>query len=205
MGQIFDVNHDVAGTARPAQLRLRERREGEPGRAELEELVTTAFERSHGARVRSFMPVLVGLEDRSGALRGAALGYRGAASGPLFLEQYLDRPIEQAIAERAGEGHPVQRGSIVEVGNLAGRGCRSAMCLVAQLPRFLIGKGYSWLTFTGTSRVREILEGFGAPLLDLGAADPARLSRGADEWGRYYDAAPRVMAGWLRDGLKLSR
>ncbi len=195
-------NQSLAGNPRPSRLCLRERREGEAGRAELEKLVAAAFERSHGAMVRSFMPTLVGLEDRSGALRGAALGYRGAAGGPLFLEQYLDQPIEQAIAARVADGRKVERERIVEVGNLAGRGCRSAMYLVAQLPRFLVGKGYRWLTFTGTSRVREIIEGFGAPLLDLGAADPARLAAGADDWGRYYDTAPRVMAGWLPDGLK---
>lgn len=198
-------DQSVAPPARPAQLRLRERREGEAGRAELEQLVAGAFERSHGATVRSFMPNLVGLEDRGGALRGAALGYRGAAGGPLFLEQYLDRPIEQAIAARVTDGRAVQRADIVEVGNLAGRGCRSAIYLVAQLPRFLVGKGYRWLTFTGTQRVRDILEGLGAPLLDLGVADPGRLAAGADEWGRYYEAAPRVMAGWLPDGLKFAR
>lgn len=198
-------DQSVAPPARPAQLRLRERREGEVGRAELEQLVAGAFERSHGATVRSFMPNLVGLEDRGGALRGAALGYRGAAGGPLFLEQYLDRPIEQVIAARVTDGRAVQRADIVEVGNLAGRGCRSAIYLVAQLPRFLVGKGYRWLTFTGTQRVRDILEGLGAPLLDLGVADPGRLAAGADEWGRYYEAAPRVMAGWLPDGLKFAR
>lgn len=198
-------DQQVTRYPRPSQLRLRERRAGESGRAELEQLVAGAFERSHGATVRSFMPTLVGLEDRSGALRGAALGYRGAAGGPLFLEQYLDQPIEQAIAVRVSDGRAVERADIVEVGNLAGRGCRSAMYLVAQLPRFLVGKGYRWLTFTGTSRVRDILEGLGAPLLDLGAADPARLTGGSDEWGRYYESAPRVMAGWLPDGLKFAR
>jgi hypothetical protein len=201
----FLEKHELAEPHRRPQLRLRERREGESGRAELEQLVAGAFERSHGATIRSFMPTLVGLEDRGGALRGAALGYRGAGSGPLFLEQYLDQPIERAIAARLPDARAVDRASVVEVGNLAGRGCRSAMYLVAQLPRFLVGKGYRWLTFTGTSRVRELLEGFGAPLLDLGSADPARLAGGADEWGRYYDTAPRVMAGWLPDGLKFSR
>lgn len=199
---LFHENQSLTESPRASRLCLRERREGEAGRTELEELVAAAFERSHGAIVRSFMPTLVGLEDRSGALRGAALGYRGAAEGALFLEQYLDQPIEQAIAARVADGRAVERERIVEVGNLAGRGCRSAMYLVAQLPRFLVGKGYRWLTFTGTSRVREILEGFGAPLLDLGAADPSRLAGGADEWGRYYDSAPRVMAGWLPDGLE---
>ena len=189
------------GGASRRQFRLTERAAGEAGRESLERFVATAFERAHGAHVQSFMPSLLGLEDWSGTLR-CALGLRGAGPGHLFLEQYLDRPIEQAIASGARLQGPVDRGSIVEVGNLAGRGCRAAVYLVAQLPRFLVQRGYDWVTFTATERVRELLSAFDAPLLDLGPADPARLVGGADEWGAYYRTRPRVMAGWLPHGLK---
>jgi Thermostable hemolysin len=182
-------------------FRLTERAPGEAGREPLERFVAAAFERAHGARVQAFMPSLLGLEDWSGTLR-CALGLRGAGPERLFLEQYLDRPIEEAIAAGAGLLRPVDRGSIVEVGNLAGRGCRAAVYLVAQLPRFLVHRGYTWVTFTATERVRELLAAFDAPLLDLGPADPARLAAGADDWGAYYRTRPRVMAGWLPDGLK---
>jgi hypothetical protein len=190
-----------AGTAR-RHFRLTERAPGEAGRESLERFVAAAFARAHGARVQAFMPSLLGLEDWSGTLR-CALGYRGAAPERLFLEQYLDLPIEAAIARQAGTGAgSIPRESIVEVGNLAGRGCRAAMYLVAQLPRFLMQRGYSWVTFTATARVRALLASFDAPLLDLGPADPARLAGGAEDWGAYYRTQPRVMAGWLPHGLK---
>jgi hypothetical protein len=199
--------HGVLGTASAAggerrHLRLTECAPGEAGRDALERFVAGAFERAHGARVQTFMPSLLGLEDWSGTLR-CALGFRGAAPGRLFLEQYLELPIEAAIAAQAGAAAgPIRRESIVEVGNLAGRGCRAAMYLVAQLPRFLMQRGYSWVTFTATARVRDLLASFDAPLLDLGPADPARLAGGADDWGAYYRTQPRVMAGWLPHGLK---
>jgi len=196
------------GAAR-RQFRLTERAPGEVGRDSLERFVAAAFHRAHGARVQAFMPSLLGLEDWSGTLR-CALGLRGAGTERLFLEQYLDRPIEQAIehaiAQSTSSGGvrqgPVERRSIVEVGNLAGRGCRAAVYLVAQLPRFLVQRGYSWVTFTATERVRELLSAFDAPLVDLGPADPACLGDGAGDWGAYYRMQPRVMAGWLPHGLK---
>ncbi len=184
-----------------SRFRLQERRAGEPGRAELEHFVAAAFARAHGARVHGFMPSLLALEDGSGAPR-CTLGLRSAGSDPLFLEQYLDAPIETAIAAASRSTSPIPRGSIVEVGNLAGRGCRAAMYLVGQLPRFLLDRGFSWVSFTATGRVRELLERFDAPLLDLGPADPGRLAGGADDWGSYYRTRPRVMAGWLAHGLK---
>jgi hypothetical protein len=42
-------------------------------------------------------------------------------------------------------------------------------------------------------------------VIDLGPADPARLTSGAEDWGKYYDNAPRVLVGWLPDGLRLAR
>lgn len=163
-------------------------------RAELEAYVRTGFARRHGARVATFMPTLVALRDRAERLCGV-VGYRAAATERLYLERYLDVPVERALG--ALTGREIARDSIVEVGNLAAANCRSARHLAAQLPRVLLGARYEWLVFTGTRVVRDILEGFGAPLHDLGAADRSRIGDVADEWGAYYDAEPRVMAGHL--------
>ena len=43
----------------------------------------------------------------------AALGFRHADAGPLFLEAYLDRPIEIVLGERFAR--PVPRARIVEL------------------------------------------------------------------------------------------
>lgn len=186
------------GAAR--RFRLMERTHDEPGRERLEQFVAETFAQAHGATVHAFMPSMLGLEDGGGRLR-CVLGLRGAESGELFLERYLDRPIEESIAQAAGLDSAIPRGTIVEVGNLAGRGCRAAMHLVARLPRLLGARGFTWVSFTATTRVRELLAAFDAPLLDLGPADPVRLGEGARDWGRYYATRPRVLAGWLPHGL----
>jgi hypothetical protein len=182
--------HRVPGPA----LRVAEAAAGTPERAELEAFVRTAFARKHDASVSSFMPTLLSFRDASGELRGV-IGVRGAAPKPLYLEQYLEQPVEAAIA--AATGRVVQRHEVVEVGNLAGANCRAAMRMVATLPSYLLVRDYRWIVFTATSAVRGILQGFRAPLVELARADNARVAHGDDRWGRYYENDPRVLAGYL--------
>jgi hypothetical protein len=51
--------------------------------------------------------------------------------------------------------------------------------------------------------VRGILEGFGAPLVELARADGARVAGSPDRWGRYYEKDPRVLAGYLPTSLRI--
>lgn len=171
-------------------------------RTELERFVQGAFESRHAARVRTFMPTLLAMRNERGSVCGVA-GFRSAANEPLFLERYLDAPIEQAIQAAIG-GEP-SREQIVEVGNLAGISCRAAMRLVVELPRLLLARGHRWIVFTATDRVRHVLAGYDAPLIELAVASASRVSGMADDWGRYYDTDPRVMVGHLPDGVALQR
>jgi hypothetical protein len=172
-----------------------------PCREKAECFIAEAFFDKHGAQVREFLPELVGLQNRSGDLRAVA-GYRPAGTGALFLEQYLAGPIENDLSAQTGA--PVARGEIVEVGNLAGGSCRSARHLVSLLPRYLLDRGYTWVVFTATSVVRDILMSVGASLVELAPADASRLAGGSLAWGRYYQNDPRVMAGYLPSGIDLS-
>jgi len=174
---------------RPAEVRA-----GAPARPELEAFVRAAFERKHGATVTSFMPTLLAFRNGLGDLRGV-IGLRGRGCGPFYLEQYLEQPVEVAIATAAGR--PVDRREVVEVGNLAGANCRAAMRMVATLPAHLLERDYQWIVFTATAAVRAILQGFRAPLIELARADGSRVARSTDRWGRYYENDPRVLAGFL--------
>lgn len=175
-------------------LRLAEVGSDAPARPELEAFVREKFQRGHGATVSTFMPTLLSFRDASGDLRGV-IGLRAAAPAPLYLEQYLEQPIESAIA--AATGQRVQRREVVEVGNLAGANCRAAMRMVAALPSYLLSHDYQWIVFTATNAVRGILQGFGAPLVELAQADGSRVADGSDRWGSYYEKDPRVLAGYL--------
>jgi len=177
-------------------------RTDDPQREELERFVREVFAQKHGARVCSFMPTLLAMRNHAGAVCSVA-GFRCAAGQELFLERYLDEPIERAIA--AATGRPICRSQIVEVGNLAGASCRSAMRLVLDLPRILLDRGHRWMVFTATDTLRQLLASYHAPLLDLATASAARAQSTGDDWGRYYESHPRVMAGYLPDGLLLKR
>jgi hypothetical protein len=174
----------------------------DPHREELEHFVREVFASRHGARVCSFMPSLLAMRNDSGAICSVA-GFRCAADQTLFLERYLDEPVERAIELSAGQR--ISRSQIVEVGNLAGLNCRSAMRLVLDLPRILLDRGHRWMVFTATDTLRGLLASYHAPLVDLAAASEIRARSTGDDWGRYYESNPRVMAGYLPDGLSLRR
>lgn len=190
-----------AGVSLPARLRFAESSPGDGNRPEFEAFVQAAFRRSHAAEIHSFMPSLLGFRDSEQRLRGV-LGLRAAASGSLFLEQYLDVPVETAIA--TATGFTLRRSDVVEVGNLAAGNCRNAVRMIAQLPTFLLARDYHWIVFTATRTVRQILLGFGAPLVELAPASGTRVAGGLDSWGGYYDHDPRVFAGYLPDSWRLA-
>jgi len=85
-------------------------------RAGAEVFVREAFLAAYDARIEHFLPNLMVLRNDRGRLL-AVLGMRESGPEPLFLEQYLDRPAEQALS--AAAARPVDRDSLVEVGNFA--------------------------------------------------------------------------------------
>lgn len=140
------------------------------------------------------MPSLLVLADRPGVLEGVA-GIRLAGAGALYLERYLDEPVEHRIERCTGER--AGRTAIVELGNFACRDSRVAALFISLLPAYLLESGLSWIAFTATLSVRRILQGLGARTFDLGPAHGACAADGADDWGRYYTQQPRVLAGYL--------
>jgi hypothetical protein len=165
------------------------------GRGELEAFIQDGFQRKHGAAVRSFMPVLIGLRDAAGALVGAA-GYRPAARERLYLEQYLGEPVE-ALVTRRFPAAPVARADVAEIGNFACRDCATAMGMVEVLAEFLLDQRNRWTVFTATRTVRGIMRHLGIGLSELGRADKSRVVVAGDDWGSYYSTDPRVMLGYV--------
>lgn len=181
-----------AGTATDQSCRLELVAPGSPARASLEAFIAAEFARAYGAKVQHFCAMLAGCRDASGNWV-AALGYTLAADGGLFLEQYLDEPVETAIGARAGK--PVARADVVEVGNLAGTDVGAARALIVAMTRHLHREGLVWVAFTAT---RALLNSFSRLRLvptALADADPARLADAGRDWGSYYAARPQVMFG----------
>lgn len=161
------------------------------GRDRLERFTAAHYARHYGARLGDFYPHLLSLENSAGLL--ACMGFRGAGHGGLFLEQYLDNPIEELVREYLGIAVP--RAEIVEVGGLAADWNGAGRRLILAAAGWLYSRGYRVVVFTATPCVANSFRRLRLIPVDLGAADPHRLHRHASDWGCYYDHHPRVFAG----------
>lgn len=126
----------------------------------------------------------------------AALGYRSAADAPLFLEAYLDAPIEQAVSDRLG--CRFDRADIVEIGCLASNSPVALIQLWHEIATTLDAR-HRVVAATVTATVRRLLDRVGVPLVEIARADVGRVADGA-RWGRYYDDDPRVCIGVIAEG-----
>jgi hypothetical protein len=169
---------------------------GDPGRAAVEGFIRGVYTEHYGARVHRFAPMLVSLRDGDALV--AAAGYRRATQ-PLFLERYLDRPVEQLLG---GAGAPIARAQIVEVGHLASRRAGAGRRLIVRLAQHVGQLQIQWVVSTLTEELRNVLVRMGVEPLALGRADPARLGADAQDWGSYYAHHPLVFAGSLPAALR---
>lgn len=160
--------------------------------------IALVYRKAYGARLNAFMPQLLKISGRDGVFR-AIVGLREAATQPLFLETYLDEPIEQAIAHRV-EGE-VSRESIIEIGNLAEFRPGDARLGIIATTRYLHVLGYRWVVFTAVPQLLNAFRRLGMEPVEIAEADPERLP--ADQrgvWGRYYDERPKVCFGDIASG-----
>jgi hypothetical protein len=171
---------------------------GDPARAPVEAFIRKVYETRFGADPTHFAPTLVGLRDESGVL--AAAGYRSAGTGRLFLEAYLQAPIERVLA--AHHGAAPARARIVEVGHLAAARAGEGLRLVRLLGPHLAALGFHWVVCTLTEELRHLFDRLGVAPMVLGQADPAALGEQARHWGRYYEHHPMVLAGHLPRALQ---
>lgn len=161
---------------------------------EIVEFIQDRYAAVHGgrppveySRLRSSM--------RSGS-EGAALGFRRAAGGSLFLETYLDVPVEVALRQRLGA--PVKREQVVEIGCLAAN-CPSAMIeLWTQVAAELYTQA-EIATAVLSAPLRSMLGRIGIKLFSLAPANAQRLGDAALQWGEYYRTDPVVCAAYLSD------
>ena len=172
-------------------------------RAEVEAFISETFALTYQAQVRKFMPRLLGICTKEGGLL-AAFGVRSAAHEKLFLETYLDAPIEQLIEARIGV-RP-ERKKIVEIGNLAAIYPGAVRWMIVALTVMLYEEGYEWVVFTGTAALRNGFNKLGLHPIEICPAHIERLD--AEErarWGSYYDNQPMVMFGSVRTGFQAMR
>ena len=164
-------------------------------REELQSFIQSGFAREYNANVREFMPQLMAV-DAQGIK--AVLGLRCAAE-PLFIEQYLDHPVETYFSEHA----PLSRNEILEIGNLVSHNRLHTTRLFMLTAISAIESGFRFLVFSATGNVAKLLSAYGLPLTLLQMADGKKLGDEQRNWGSYYQTDPQVMALDLSDVTQL--
>jgi len=165
-------------------------------RAQAIEYIKKTFRRVYAAEPNTFMPHFIRVRDNERNYK-AIIGYRDAEYQRLFLEAYLDEPVEAVISRHVGE--QVERASIVEVGNLAEADAGDARLAIIAATAFLHTAGYRWVVFTGVSRLRNAFRRLGLEPKELVEADDSRLSEAERRaWGSYYSDRPVVCYGDIR-------
>jgi len=168
---------------------------GDSRRAQLEQFVADVYAHAYRAELNEFPPMLAAITDPNDRPVGV-IGARPAAEGPLFLEQYLDAPIECFVSARLAT--PIPRARIAEVGSLASTTPGFGKALMSSLAAYLDGAGFDVAVFTATRQLRNSIRKWNATTFDFGPANGDRLGEDRAHWGAYYDTDPHVLAVHLK-------
>ena len=185
----------LQGCTTPGRNRFSVMERDSAERASLEARIRSGFGMHFDACIEGFMPRFAYYRHRDGAT--GVIGMRCAADEPLFLESYLNIPVESVIANATGIA--VGRDRIAEVGQFVVDDRDIVTSFFRDLVPFLVESGYDWVCFTGTDRIRALLARVGFHGLPVARADAAHVRNTGDRWGRYYDFDPVVILGKLDD------
>jgi len=169
-----------------------------PERDEIVAYVHRKFAEVYGADLYAYMPHFIRVRDWNGCYK-AVIGYRSAEHHRLFIENYLDAPVEEVIGRYLGS--VIDRSSIVEVGNLAEDQPGDARLAIIAATAFFRTIGYRWVVFTGVGRLRNAFRRLGLDPKELMEADDSLLPEEERErWGSYYAGRPVVCFGDIYRG-----
>jgi hypothetical protein len=171
------------------------------GRDQLEADIRAKYREVYDASLQAFLPVLLNMS--CAGKNQAALGLRPGYCGSMFLENYLDVPVEQSLAALVKQ--PIDRSSLVEIGNLVSRCKGGSQLLFVVLAATLYEAGYRWMVFTATPQVKKLIERLQFSPLELASANPEVLGEQASVWGSYYRTRPKVMVANLEQAMAAGR
>lgn len=166
-------------------------------RGGVEAFVRERYAAAFQANIQNFFPFLMTTYSQQ-QLQGV-LGMRSGDSGPLFLEHYLDYPLDVVLAKQLNTN--VERSQILEIGNLAGSRGSSQRLFIA-LSEVMVLAGFRWVAFTATTQVSALLNRLGFAPHFVSEADPGRLGDQLSDWGNYYQHSPCVIVGDVEQAQK---
>jgi hypothetical protein len=165
-------------------------------RASVEAFIQQGFAKTYQAKVSITMPWLLAVSE--GNFK-AAIGIRSAKE-PLFIEQYLAKPIEDVIPSKT---NTINRNEIAEIGHLYSNATRFTLPLLLVTAVSLFCNDYKYMVFSGTEHVIKLIEKTGVKCSFIAEADENALSHSEDDWGTYYKTNPKVVSILLSDVMTL--
>lgn len=164
-------------------------------RCTLESQIAERFARNYSAQITHFLPLLISL--RTTGRLTSVVGLQVARDSKLFVEQYFDTPVEQVVSGAVST--PVDRRSIVEIGNLAAIENGKSSLIFSLLAITLYRAGLRWVVCTATPQVQDILASMGFETRTICHADAKRLDGDRRLWGDYYSTCPKIITGNIED------
>uniref|UniRef100_UPI0035CBB427 thermostable hemolysin n=1 Tax=uncultured Sphingomonas sp. TaxID=158754 RepID=UPI0035CBB427 len=163
--------------------------------AAIRHLITERYNTHHGAVPATDYPEYLTVDGLLGPF--ATLGVRRASESRLFLERYLDAPVEQVLSLRLGRA--VERHAIVELGDHASLRPAATIALWRRAADELADQAFFAVAVL-TAPLRAMFRRLELSIVELAPAQPERLGRAAEDWGRYYTLDPVLCAGDIAAG-----
>lgn len=169
-------------------------------REKLEKFIGRRFAEEHQTTLCDFLPNLLSLSLREEIV--AAIGFSFASQKKLFLENYLEQPVEAILSKRLGR--EIARNSCVEVGNLAASQSGLTIALFIILVCAMANNGFEYLVFTAGSSLSKKFHRIGLETEMLGKAQENLIKKSStSDWGSYYENDPAVTYCKLQQALTL--
>ncbi len=167
-------------------------------RQKLERFISSTYKSVFNATLKCFLPNLVAATLSNGEIR-SAFGYCDASQDRLFLESYLDGPIESLLSQKAGQCVP--RNKIVEVGNLSIDKNANSVSTIRDIACYLQKLGYEWIVCTATRYLRVLFLKSGSRPISIARASISRVSADGTDWGNYYLTVPEILGGNIEKSI----
>lgn len=164
-------------------------------RTETETFIKESYFKAYGAIITYFFDTLLVVVNEQGAIQ-AAIGFQNPTHKPLFLEQYLERPIEHYIFNHFQSN--IDRQEIAEIGNFSSINKQAAKLLIPMLLSVLLSRNYKFVALTATQSLFEKFIHLQLEPITISSAHAEKLSSEQRSWGSYYSTHPKVVIGDLK-------
>ena len=163
------------------------------------DMIQTQYQKHFSCQLQHSLPYSLSQLDHEQHQILACTGYQPASEGALFLEQYLDEPVEDCLQRLTYEY--VSREEIVEIGGFAVGHKRHALPFMLLLAPALADLGFKTVICTVTRPMQSCLRKLGIVSTFVADADPARVDTRHNAWGSYYNLKPVVLAGDINSNI----